>query len=74
MTPFNVSLQILSPLQPAAERARRRALFLPAYEQLAVRIQGRVAYPQGFESWREDEKKDFKVLVSLLLVLSVSYL
>ncbi|GJP44351.1 hypothetical protein CLOM_g3730 [Closterium sp. NIES-68] len=60
-----------------AERERRLALFKPIFELLVSLVSFRVRYPPGHESWRSDEKADFKqtryavadVLTDVLYVL-----
>jgi transportin-3 len=49
-----------APADSDAERARRRALFAPAFAQLVRNVAGRVRHPDGYASWRRDQRAEFK--------------
>lgn len=42
------------------EMERRLGIFRPTFELLVSLVSYRVKYPPGFESWRKDERADFK--------------
>lgn len=51
----------MHPRQAEAERARRRALFAPAFERLVILIRGRIATPPDWDAWQGDDRDDFRV-------------